>query len=115
MTKQKPIRVTASCVAGLVSSLTLIGIIAGYDVTWLAIDNPVSLVVWLLVFVSGIAAGSFAWSVSDSDDSAHTELRDQVQCLSCSGTLNADWRLCPHCGERVADEPAPAAKTAAIR
>jgi DNA-directed RNA polymerase subunit RPC12/RpoP len=94
-------------VAGLVSSLTLAGIIAEFDPHWIATDNPLAPVAWLLSVVTGIAAAWFAWTFAAPVDSAeHSDIGNHtmVQCPECGGAVYSEWRLCPHCGARVPEE-----------
>ena len=118
MTKRQATKLTASSIAGLVSAVTLMGIIVSLDARWLSAENPLALVVWLLALVTGVVTASFAWSfasseLDESEDEA--EAHHQVQCPFCGGALYTDWRLCPHCGERIIDDVVSAAGPVATR
>lgn len=118
MTKQNVTRITVSSLVGLLSSFTLIGLIAGFDFSRVTPENPQSTLVWLLAVVTGVFAALLAWSLlspRNHEDLADGERHAQVQCPDCGGVVYEDWRLCPHCGARTQDESTPTPRTAASR
>lgn len=50
-----------------------------------------------------IAALAFALLRDKPIDSESPYTSTQACCAACGGIIRGDWRLCPHCGTRVAD------------
>lgn len=59
---------------------------------------------WMLPLLAGALTGVVAWMLvrgsareGESCGWHHTG----TTCPSCGGSVRADWRLCPHCGNRL--------------
>lgn len=66
--------------------------------------------VLFVVFAVALVAGIFVWiknSVFTKEDvetikntfTGNSNLNQKEQCVACGRTMEADWRLCPHCGK----------------
>lgn len=68
--------------------------------------TSVQSVAWLVPVVAGAAAGVLAWLVLDRPpiEAAQPDYSTTL-CPACSSPIMHGWRLCPHCGVFVGDEP----------
>jgi hypothetical protein len=61
---------------------------------------------WLVPILAGVVTGVVAWALLATrrrEDSKPTDLGPHCTCSLCGGSVRGDWRLCPHCGARLAD------------
>jgi hypothetical protein len=62
-----------------------------------------ALVRWYVPILLGVAVAALVWvglSEADSDDTDLGMGADSC-CGACGGAIHSEWRLCPHCGERL--------------
>lgn len=112
---QRPLaRLVAASLAGALSALALLGVLyllnpgVGFAQTTIATRFG-----WVLPLISGLIAIMLGWgllvgvrSSRQSDGRA-----PDGRCPSCGGPVRGEWRLCPHCGERISGEQASVDET----
>ena len=110
MTRTRLIRVAGLAAGGAIIAGGFFGVVAAQQSNAaLASDNLAPNVVVLLL--AGMVIAALAWVLADDRDSADGDGADATtHCDACGGVINADWRLCPHCGERRATFGAPSVR-----
>jgi len=66
--------------------------------------GEVSAVAWYVPVLAGASIAGLMWamlSARHSDADGDIGLGVNSCCTACGGTIHSDWRLCPHCGERL--------------
>lgn len=57
---------------------------------------------WTVPVVAGLTASGLAWALTVSAHGRQGRTRVAASvCPACGGTVMDDWRLCPHCGQRI--------------
>jgi len=59
---------------------------------------------WYLPLLVGTAIAGLAWAMLAGrpvDRDSDVGLGVDSCCTACGGAIHSDWRLCPHCGERL--------------
>ncbi len=104
------IRLIAAGVAGALAALALLGVLyllnPGSRFAHAAITTRFG---WLLPIASGVIALVLGWGLLASHRSAGGSAEDSAvdRCPSCGGPVRDEWRLCPHCGERLSGRIGP--------
>jgi hypothetical protein len=95
--------------AGAVAALALLALLYYVNAdTGFAHTTATTGLGWLVPLIAGIVSGGVAWALLVSrpaDDGARPI--DRCRCAVCGGTVLGDWRLCPHCGERLSGTGIP--------
>jgi len=63
--------------------------------------------------LAALVIAGLIWVLGDERDSREPDTRNvggTTHCAACGGVINADWRLCPHCGERLTTFGAPTSR-----
>lgn len=58
----------------------------------------------LVVLLSALVVAALVWVLSEDREGVDHEAAQPgrtTRCTVCGGIINTDWRLCPHCGERL--------------
>jgi len=88
----------AAIIAGGLAGVT----VAQQSETALAAGDLASNV--LVLVLAGLVIATLAWVLADdrnAGDDEDARAGVTTNCRVCGGVINADWRLCPHCGERL--------------
>lgn len=59
---------------------------------------------WVLPLVAGSVTAAVAWALVRGTSSRGTSCEWKAPgsvCPECGGVVRVDWRLCPHCGQRI--------------
>ncbi len=92
------VRLVASVVSGVGSAALMLGALGGPS----SGARLPSVLFAGMALVIGAAAAWVALPVSHDERASVS--RSGAHCRSCGGDLRPDWRLCPHCGELIAEE-----------
>jgi len=88
----------------------LVGVIAAQQSNAALASNELAPNV-LVLLLAGMVIAALAWVLADDRDAgAGDDAGVTTRCSACGGVINADWRLCPHCGERLDTFGAPAVR-----
>jgi len=60
---------------------------------------------WMIPLVAGVVMAVVAVALLASGSSRDSEKghNEACACSECGGTVRGEWRLCPHCGARLAE------------
>lgn len=107
MFRSPVIRLIAAGVAGAASALALLALITLLNADdGFAHTTATTGLGWTVPLIAGVLTGAMAWALLVSRrDAAQPDppSAERCACTSCGGIVLGDWRLCPHCGERLAE------------
>lgn len=110
MPKSRNVRIVASALALIVTVALLVVVVAAVNGRDGLHHSTAALAFgWTVPFIAGalIAVSSWALLVRAPDPPTSSATSNSVRCPRCDAPVLDDWRLCPNCGARLAQVPAP--------
>jgi len=103
------IRVASAAVGAVVmlgATSSAVLLFAGPGLGSGSVATPIA---WYLPLVAGVSIAGLTWAMLSAEarePDADVGRGVDSCCASCGGTIRSEWRLCPHCGERLNSDEA---------
>ena len=96
-------------IGGLVAGGVALGFSAALMASRLSLTHAVTVGIGWMTAVAWISVGALIWLLLSRDDLTDSmPMRALEHCRACGMAIADDWRLCPHCGTLIEDEPVAA-------
>jgi len=95
-------RLAISALTGAGSAAALLSVVEGSSSRAFGVAVPSQ---WVFAGVALILGAGAAWVLLPASAGPMIDAtRGRARHCSCGGSVRPDWRLCPHCGELLAEE-----------
>lgn len=103
MTRTVAKKLTIAALGGFLVASVVLGAMLFSGVEGLGGSTVLAGTGWMLPLLAGALTGICSWALVRGPSSGSVSARRRITavCPACGGTVGAEWRLCPHCGDRI--------------